>query len=415
MIDSGGGFQLFWMLKEEVTTDGKDGNNTKTLEALGKRLALRFGGDHVENIDRIMRLPGTVNIPNKKKRDKGRKPRLAKLINTDSDRRYSPDELRKLSCWEIDVEFIEDDVSAKLSACLLKDDKLFARWLGDDSGLHDTTRSGLDMSVGALLKGHGFTRDEVAEVLRNFPHGKAADLDERDIDRIYNRSSASSKSEKSAQRDQLLAIGLKAELWHDPRGAPFASINQNGHIEHHPIDSGPFKNWLINAFLDQHNSRIAPTSTAVSEALGALMARASNGAKKETFVRVGGQADKVYFDLGNESWDAIEIDAEGWRVVPKAPVPMLRYSGMESLPHPVRGGHIEELQEYVNAPDDDAFKLVVSFCVTSLFPHGPYVLLEFAGPSGSLKSSATRALKRLIDPNKVDLRSKPRSEEDLSV
>ena len=43
-----------------------------------------FGcADSVHNIDRIMRLPGTINVPTKKKRGKGRVPMLATLVEAD--------------------------------------------------------------------------------------------------------------------------------------------------------------------------------------------------------------------------------------------------------------------------------------------------------------------------------------------
>ena len=38
------------------------------------QLELLFGGDNCHNVDRILRLPGTINIPDAKKLKKGRKP-----------------------------------------------------------------------------------------------------------------------------------------------------------------------------------------------------------------------------------------------------------------------------------------------------------------------------------------------------
>jgi len=55
-----------------------------------------FGGDHCGNIDRIMRLPGTMNWPDKKKREKGREPALAKVINHVPENVYNlEDKFRK--------------------------------------------------------------------------------------------------------------------------------------------------------------------------------------------------------------------------------------------------------------------------------------------------------------------------------
>lgn len=76
IIDSGGGFQAFWRLHTPVLANG----NISGLEAYNKGLEAHFDADHCHNIDRIMRLPGTVNLPNKKKRAKGRQPAPAKVL-----------------------------------------------------------------------------------------------------------------------------------------------------------------------------------------------------------------------------------------------------------------------------------------------------------------------------------------------
>ncbi len=51
----------------------------------------------------------------------------------------------------------------------------------------------------------------------------------------------------------------------------------------------------------------------------------------------------------------------------------------------------------------------------SAAPDGPYPVLALDGEQGSGKSTACRMLRRLVDPNKADLRGPPRKEEDLIV
>ena len=63
IIDSGGGYQGFWRLKTPVPANG----NISELERQNMRLEQCLGGDHCHNIDRIMRLTGTINVPNEKK------------------------------------------------------------------------------------------------------------------------------------------------------------------------------------------------------------------------------------------------------------------------------------------------------------------------------------------------------------
>lgn len=76
VIFSGGGYQGLWALTDPIPIDG---NLEKAEDAkrYNQQLELLFGGDNCHNIDRILRLPGTVNLPDAKKIKKGRTPALA--------------------------------------------------------------------------------------------------------------------------------------------------------------------------------------------------------------------------------------------------------------------------------------------------------------------------------------------------
>lgn len=79
ITDSGTGYQAFWLLDTPIILDGTE---TTALEAesYSVQLELLLGGDRCSNCDRVMRIPGTVNIPNDVKKKKGRVAALASLI-----------------------------------------------------------------------------------------------------------------------------------------------------------------------------------------------------------------------------------------------------------------------------------------------------------------------------------------------
>jgi hypothetical protein len=79
IIDSGGGYQGFWALEEPFSIAGKP-EKYEEAARYNKQLEIVFHADNCHNVDRIMRLPGTVNVPDKKKAEKGRKKALAKLV-----------------------------------------------------------------------------------------------------------------------------------------------------------------------------------------------------------------------------------------------------------------------------------------------------------------------------------------------
>jgi hypothetical protein len=90
IIDSGGGYQAFWRLTESFMVKG-DRAKAAEIEAYNKQLEIELDGDNCHNVDRIMRLPGTTNMPNKKKRSKGREPRDASLVTFNTDVSYELD------------------------------------------------------------------------------------------------------------------------------------------------------------------------------------------------------------------------------------------------------------------------------------------------------------------------------------
>jgi hypothetical protein len=76
IIVSGGGVQGIWDLVEPVPIGGSP-EVYEDLKMYNVQIERELGGDHCHNIDRIMRLPGTINCPDERKLKKGRKRALA--------------------------------------------------------------------------------------------------------------------------------------------------------------------------------------------------------------------------------------------------------------------------------------------------------------------------------------------------
>lgn len=93
VVFSGGGYQAHWRLAEPILIDG-DLDKAEDAKLWNIQLERLFAADNCHNIDRIMRLPGTVNVPDEKKRKKGRKDALATL-EIDNDEAYGFDAFTK--------------------------------------------------------------------------------------------------------------------------------------------------------------------------------------------------------------------------------------------------------------------------------------------------------------------------------
>ena len=78
----------------------------------------------------------------------------------------------------------------------------------------------------------------------------------------------------------------------------------------------------------------APGAQAMQDALGVLEAQARfDGPEHEVYVRVAHVDGKIYIDLANKSWEAVEITPQGWRVVDNPRVKFRRPRGLAPLPH----------------------------------------------------------------------------------
>jgi len=87
IVFSGGGYQGFWRLVTPIPIGG-DLAAAEDAKRYNQQLESLFRADHCHNIDRIMRLPGTVNLPDERKAKKGRVPVLAELVQFDAGRVY---------------------------------------------------------------------------------------------------------------------------------------------------------------------------------------------------------------------------------------------------------------------------------------------------------------------------------------
>jgi hypothetical protein len=91
---SGGGYQGFWKLKEPIIID----NNLELAEEAKRynlQIELLLGADNVHNIDRIMRLPGSINRPDPLKKKKGRQEALSQVVEWNEDFAYDISEFTK--------------------------------------------------------------------------------------------------------------------------------------------------------------------------------------------------------------------------------------------------------------------------------------------------------------------------------
>ena len=216
------------------------------------------------------------------------------------------------------------------------------------------------------------------------------------------------------QADILIELATAGDLFHAPNGTGFADVEISGHRETWPIRSKGFRQWLAREFYESTGG--APNSEAILSALNVIEAKARfEAAERDIYVRVAGLEGRLYIDLADKGWRAIEVDTDGWRIIATPPVRFRRAAGMQPLPMPTPGGSIETLRRYLNIRNDADFVLVVSWMLAVMRDQGPYPIMVLSGEQGSAKSTFAAILRALLDPNAAPLRALPREDRDLFI
>jgi DnaJ domain len=221
--------------------------------------------------------------------------------------------------------------------------------------------------------------------------------------------------------DLLIDIARReAVLFHTPDDEPYADVKIGGHRETYHVRSGAFERWLRHRFFRRYEK--SANANAMAEALATItMFAICDGPEKPVHVRIGAHAGNIYIDIGDKSWQAVEVTPTGWKVVNEPPIRFERSSNIRALPIPKGGGSIEALREFVNVrPTDEAsgaddFVLLVAYALATLRPDSNYPVLGLNGEQGAGKSSVARYLATLIDPRSPLYRTMPRDERDLIV
>lgn len=215
ITDSGGGIQAFWMLDKPVPVN----DTTKyEYEALSRGLAEQYGTDKVQNIDRIMRVPYTYNLPSAKKKARGQSEVVlarASRINPDRYKQLNFITPAEADASDSDIDYSKLDMIAvkrpidkvlldKFNTIRQRNQKVDDLWTGKSRD-YKPSRSEVDFTLAKELKGEGLSLLETAQLMWICPHGKNKELTRREIVRCYERSGNDFKDSVDSETIERIA------------------------------------------------------------------------------------------------------------------------------------------------------------------------------------------------------------------
>lgn len=225
---------------------------------------------------------------------------------------------------------------------------------------------------------------------------------------------ADASDDEKTQAQILIGLCEAVELFHTPQGDSYARLPIGQHWENWALRSKTLSHWLVREFhraLDK-----PPGAKALQDAIRLLEAKAKfDYPEVPVWVRLAEHDGRIYVDLCNKTWEAVEISADGWRVVSDPPVRFRRAKGMRPLARPAGGGSVTLLRRFINIGDDDNWIVLLAWLAAALRSRGPYPILILLGAQGSAKSTLGRILRLLTDPSVAPVRTPPRSDRDLMI
>ncbi|MEW6348986.1 MAG: hypothetical protein AB1646_07970 [Thermodesulfobacteriota bacterium] len=229
-------------------------------------------------------------------------------------------------------------------------------------------------------------------------------------ERVQGSGEKTTTSKFRTLMDQLDRVEIA--YFHDQFKQAWVCIPVRDHFENVRIRSGEYRNYLTHLFFQATGEGCG--REVLQQAKDLCTARALfEGERRVLWYRSAWLDDRVILDLGGPDWKAIEITAEGWQVVTPRNPPFRRFSHMQELPEPERGGSVREVLAVLPIKDQSTQDLICVWLPSLVIPHIPRASLLIHGLQGSGKSFSAECLRALIDPSSVGTLSLSKDPTDL--
>jgi hypothetical protein len=228
-------------------------------------------------------------------------------------------------------------------------------------------------------------------------------------------SGSGDNTEKVSAATDIAGLAAGLQLYFDEDGDQvYVDLPTKKCLEFVSVASKVFKDYLAGLYFKKREK--APGSEALSAAIRIISYRGRfESPKVDVFIRTAIHQGRFIIDLADDRRHVVIVDKDGWKITNRSPVKFKRPKALQALPMPERPGNINLLRKHLNIRAEADFILAVAWLLKAFINTGAYPILVFLGEQGVAKSTATKRLRSLVDPNAAPLRSPPRTERDLAV
>jgi len=276
------------------------------------------------------------------------------------------------------------------------------------------TDEGAAFEPGVIDALAGLKKDNPADYIRDINLLKAANKKLSITDLKQQVNAISKPIKPSIQETVVSMIKESATLFYDDKGTGFAEVSVDTHTEYHSITSTQFKTFVDNLYYDTTGTVLKKPD--LSDAIYTLNGMALYSKDmRPVYLRCAEHNGEYYIDLCNPSWQVIKVTEFNWEVLDLSPVPFIRNNNMLSLPFPTKeNSDLSRIIRNTNLSGDN-LTLTLAFIMEALRIDTPFAIAEIIGCQGSAKSFTQNVIRKLIDPNIVNLRGAPTTVEDVYI
>jgi hypothetical protein len=281
------------------------------------------------------------------------------------------------------------------------------------------------LETSPLLVQNGHPLDEVEAIIRGVGQDCRPPLSEEAVKAAMvgarHALVQSEASEKTVQNPNLgkekpsafnvmlnLFRSTGAMVFKDKHGKVWAFVYEDGIYKPVPVGGTDFFRRCLAL---HHEATGEAVGKETVEKVGALLA--NTDVTFDLHNRFAQEDGRIFIDLGTNTWEVVEIKADGCEVTRVDRPLFCRQNHQKALPMPEPGGNVREILQFLPIKDEESQLLILVWLCSVPLALVPRPGIIIHGLHGSGKSSTAEFLRGVLDPSSTPTLSLSSSSNDF--
>jgi DNA polymerase elongation subunit (family B) len=205
----------------------------------------------------------------------------------------------------------------------------------------------------------------------------------------------------------------------DQHDIPNVRIKVSDHAEIMPVQCKKCEYYIRKLYYDSTSGKKVAGSESLNTAIQTTLAKSLFSGQERTLnlrVAWGIQNREIHYDLGDAEWRCIKITTNDWEITPHSDNVLFTRFNQKAQIEPDRiypPDISDRFLDLMHIKDSKHRLLSTVWIISLLIPDLPHPINITFGEKGSSKSTSCRFVKRLIDPDKLELLTIPKDKTEF--